>query len=493
MNTMPRRGPLFPTQRPLRQTLAAALLGTLLGTLLGASLAGAALAQTPAAAPQAEPALPYTVRATDKLIVLGRDLLRDPRDWPEVARFNRLRDPNLILPGQVLQIPLRLLKATPTTGRVVSVEGEVRLQGAAASAGMPLREGQRIETGPQGSAVLELSDGTRVKVLPASLAEVVTQRDYALRDAAASASTTWFSGLIRLSMGTVEALAARLQRRATPLQVETPTSLVGVRGTQFRVAYDNPATRNSRAEVLEGEVRADNTAQQTGTAVSGGFGVVVDPASRDMAPVRLLPAPDLSAWSASAQQPLTLPDPALAGASAYRVQVARDAGFDAIARDLRLPAGRLQVSDLPPGTWHVRVRGIDARGLEGLDSARQVALSAPAPVVPPRPLRVTLSTANWRQGATELQWRLEGLSADAAVRVTLARDASLANPIRSETVSGGRWSLGTLAAGTYHLRFELPGTAGGEPRRSDLYLLDISPDWGVSVFESSFALQPLQR
>ncbi len=70
---------------------------------------------------------------------------------------------------------------------------------------------------------------------------------------------------MRLSQGAVETLASKLGLRAIPLQIQTPTTVIGVRGTRFRIAQET-ATANARAEVMEGVVRADNTVQQSGTA-----------------------------------------------------------------------------------------------------------------------------------------------------------------------------------------------------------------------------------
>ena len=47
-------------------------------------------------------------------------------------------------------------------------------------------------------------------------------------------------------------------------EIVTPVAISAVRGTQFRVAFEDPAARNARTEVVEGLVRADNPAQQSG-------------------------------------------------------------------------------------------------------------------------------------------------------------------------------------------------------------------------------------
>jgi hypothetical protein len=171
-----------------------------------------------------EPSLAYTVQPGDKLIVLSREMLVRPDAWAEVARLNALPDPDVIRPGQTLNIPLRLLKYAPVSGRVVSVQGSVQQGSATAVVGSTVGEGTRLQTGADSSAVIEMSDGSRIQLLPASLAEVIASREYVLRDANASGTTKWFSGIIRLSQGAVETLASKLGLRATPLQIQTPTT-----------------------------------------------------------------------------------------------------------------------------------------------------------------------------------------------------------------------------------------------------------------------------
>ncbi len=126
----------------------------------------ATLAQTPAK----EPSLPYVVKPSDNLSKFGRDMLTSPRAWNEVAKFNQLKDPDVIFPGQKLNIPLRFLKSKPASGQVISTEGDVTLGGSAMQPGAALTDGAKIKTGPNSSAVIELGDGSRVKILPGSLA-----------------------------------------------------------------------------------------------------------------------------------------------------------------------------------------------------------------------------------------------------------------------------------------------------------------------------------
>ncbi len=454
----------------------------LLATFLIAS-AGDANAQIR----QTEPSLTYIIKPSDKLIRFSRDMLVSTKAWNDVARYNQLKNPDVIFPGQRLEIPLRYLKSKPASGTVVSAEGDVTLGGSATQPGAPVGDGSQIKTGSNSSAVIELGDGSRFKILPDSVAEVVTNRDYAMRDASASGSTNWFSGLMRLSVGTLEAVASKAARRATPLQVETPTSLVGVRGTEFRVAYDDPAAKSARTEVIEGKVRADNPAQQSGADLPTGTGAVVKPTEKEVKVVILLPAPDLGNISAEVLKPPgTWLMPVLAGASAYRVQVSSDEKFDKIVRDLKVGTDRADLASLANGNWFARVRGIDGQGLEGFDTVKLIA-------VKDGQWRVSYSSMSLVGGKTVLSWIGQQSSGQPMVASSysalIARDEALTQTVvKAEAPSSTpRMELGDLKPGVYFIR--LSSNSG---LASEIYRFEIPTNWGKSVFDQTSSLQAVK-
>ena len=459
--------------------------------------ASLSLAQTPppsgALGQGTEPSLSYTVKPSDKLIRMSSEMLVNPQAWNEIAKYNGLKDPNVIFPGQKLNIPLRFLKFQPANGKVISAEGDVRMGDTPMQVGAAVADGSRFRTGANSSAVIELADGSRVKLLPNSLAEVVASRNYAMRDASQSGSSTWFSGLLRLSAGALEALASKTTLRATPLQIETPTSLVGVRGTAFRVAFDDPAGKNSRTEVIEGLVRADNTGQQSGVDLPMGMGAVVDPAEKEVLAVKLLPAPDMTAVAADVFKPLGVWRlPVVAGASSYRVQVASDQGFDKIVRDLKATSASAELASLPKGNWFARVRGIDAKGLEGFDSVKLIA-------VKDGQWRISDSSMRVVDGKTVLNFTGSTPDGQAlptgAYAVVVARDAALTQTVASAEGSNAQLDLGALPPGEYFLRLSskpLAGTAASSAADSEVYRFELSANWGESVFDKTSALQAVR-
>lgn len=138
-----------------------------------------ALPVTAGPAHAAEPSVAFTVNASDTMIGLSNSVLVSPAAWREVAALNRLRSPYRIKPGQVLVIPQRLMRWQAVPVALVSSSSDVRVNDAVVAAGsapVTLAEGQRLHTGDSGSAVLEMNDGSRFKLPPSSLAEVINSR-----------------------------------------------------------------------------------------------------------------------------------------------------------------------------------------------------------------------------------------------------------------------------------------------------------------------------
>ena len=379
-----------------------------------------------AAPPAPEPVFLYTVRKGDELIKMSMESFSSPDDWKEIVTLNNLKNPDAIQPGQILKIPTRLMKLFPLNATLVSTSGDVQLGGTKVGTGTSVPEGSKLQTGRNSSAVLELADGSRVTMLPNTLAELATSRSYGLRgDTAATGSTNWFSGLLRLSTGVLETLAAKNVKRNSPLQIETPTSLVGVRGTQFRVAFDDPTSQNARTEVLEGNVRADNPAQSTGTDLAQGKGSVFNATVKAIAVVDLPKAPDLSKVPELIFKPQALwPMPAATTYKVFRVQIAGDQNFDKIVRDVVVKDGNAAFADLPNGQWFARIRSIRDDSIEGYDTVRVVqVMIPPQPFQPSRQWTITGNALEMMDGKQALRFGHTGLDASHAVvaSVKLAR------------------------------------------------------------------------
>jgi hypothetical protein len=451
-----------------------------------------------------EPYVSYTVQPNDSLQGLARTLLQQPSQWGQVAKLNGLKNPNLIYPGQVIDVPKSLLNLNSQpriaiTGKVLSVEGDVKLGGQAVQAGAAVPEGARLQTGPNSSAVVELGDGSRMQLMPKTLAEVTAQHGYALRDPSGSASTTWFSGAIRLVEGVLDTLAEKKAKRATPLEVTTPTSVVGVRGTQFRVAYEDPASGTARTEVIEGNVRNDITAQKVSANVGGGFGAAMKPTDREIKVVALLPAlptdqlpsqvvrngdakGSTAAWTVGA----------LKGAAGYRAQFATDEKFAQIRGDFKSASPAVDVTALANGSYYARVRGIDPAGIEGFDAIKLVQISA-APVAVTWPSEIYLgASASYRPDGPLLKINSRSTIKPEQLTVQVARDAAFTQGLQSTPVSPNATALLPNVPTDQRSYVRFTSSAPGQQSVSATFVMDVPANWGSTVLGLTQALQPVR-
>jgi hypothetical protein len=354
----------------------------------------------------AEPSIEFVVLQSDTLIGLSNSVLVSPAAWREVAQLNHLRNPNRIAPGQVLKIPTRLLRGNPVAATLVSAVGDVHVGDAAAAGGTTLSEGQSVQTGPGSSAVIEMADGTRLRLPPSSLAQVAESRQMGARAdtpaavGAANASSGWFAGTLRVLRGSVEVFATKVLR-AKPLEVITPTAVVGVRGTHYRVGIEDAGGDRTRGEVVEGLVRFDAAGGAKGADLAAGFGAVSDPSGAAPSVVKLLPAPDLAAVPERFDKPLVrfaLPQES----SALRIQIAADSAFDRIVSDqLLAPGSEVRIAGLDDAQWYLRARRVDTQGIEGFDADRAFVLKArPQPPA----YRAPRADAKQQVGPVEFAW-----------------------------------------------------------------------------------------
>jgi hypothetical protein len=131
----------------------------------------------------------------------------------------------------------------------------------------------------------------------------------------------------------------------------------------------------ARTEVLQGGVALQG--QRGGRQVNKGFGAVAEAGKPIPPPSPLLPPPNTAALSpVITKVPVRFSIPALKGAHAYRVQIAPNKRFDLLLFDAVTPTSEVRGPDLPDGDYVVRLRGIDAKGLEGRDAYHDFRLHA---------------------------------------------------------------------------------------------------------------------
>jgi len=383
----------------------------------------------------------YTVREGDTLWTLTQRFLTHQNLLPRLQAHNGVTRPRQLPPGTRLRIPYEWIRSDPVPARVIAVRGEVRAQGDSGAARRVqaqdlVQAGEVLTTPIEGHALLEFQDGSRLVLLSDSVLRVVVARAYATGT----------------SETRLELLRGRTENRVVPrgsqgvrFEIFTPAGITSVRGTEYRVSAEG--SEKARTEVLEGAVAVDGTGG--GVSVPAGFGSVVQAGAPPSEPVQLLPAPDLSALPARVPAlPAELDLQPVQGAHAYRVQLARDAAFESIVLDVLEPDPRLRLPVLPSGDYVLRVRGVDALGLEGMNAQRALELDAappPPPALSPEPGQAVTGRS--------IALHFSG-SPGLTHRVQVASDPAFAHIVRDvPDVTGSAYELdGGLAEGIYYWR-----------------------------------------
>ena len=154
-------------------------------------------------------------------------------------------------------LPILLLVFLPSvawaqgTLRVSSMLGPVEWRAAssrsfvALSANTPaVQAGDEVRTGPGGTLILEVPDGSYMVV---SENTTLTIEDF------------WsgsFKNLVNLMMGKVRFYVQRLGGKPNPYRVTTPTALIAVRGTTFEVTIDEAQAVEVRC--IEGRIAVES-------------------------------------------------------------------------------------------------------------------------------------------------------------------------------------------------------------------------------------------
>lgn len=308
----------------------------------------------------------YLVEEGDTLMDIGQRLLARPSNWVILQELNRIENDRQIPIGFKMRIPVRLLKPEPREAEVLAVRGTATGDGQALSPGDRIAAGASIETDDNAHVILQLPDGSELALPARSSARIQTLQGYAgIEDQDVS---------IRLEQGRVESNVRPQRGPAARYRIDTPTAVIGVRGTDFRVASD-PANNESRAEVTEGSVSVNASRRTQTQTLNEGFGLVARAGAAPSRPVPLLMPPPVETLPTLFERPLIrFTPPGVEGSIASRVQVRPLEGgaplFDEVVEhEARIP-------DLEDGQYLLQIRAIDTARIEGQDAHHAFTLKA---------------------------------------------------------------------------------------------------------------------
>ncbi|MCL2625570.1 MAG: FecR domain-containing protein [Cystobacterineae bacterium] len=332
--------------------------------LLGLLLGSAAFAQ--------QPSIPetYVVQPGDTCMGIAKKFFGSASEYPRLHLYNDMGPlPHNHKPGSIL----RLRAVTPEDAKGTALKSDalltmlratVNMRGAkmrewkSAERNQPLFRLDEVHTLSNASADILFRDHSTLQMKQNALIVIYGGSSSKVRSKKA--------GGVKLLQGELGVSLADL--RKPPAEIVTPSVEVSVRATQAIVEVDSEQT--SRISVQQGEAKI--TAQGKSVRLKSGQGIRVKKNTPPGAPARL---PSPPTWENSQMHELYLacgtqkiasnlqwrPSP-LSG-NRYRVEVAQDSQFQGPVHEKITEHPEFPLSELPPGTFYVRMRTLNKTGL----------------------------------------------------------------------------------------------------------------------------------
>jgi hypothetical protein len=307
--------------------------------------------------------LVYQMQPGDTLLGLVNKHMQSPDALKQLIQANRLTNVNRISVGQKIQIPRRLLKHIPSTATVTRLNCKtvILIDGNAASpikAGSILGEGAvlRIPAGCQFALTLE--DESTLRLMSGAVIQIKTLRRNPL-EASPEVKVELLDGRMEIDVP-----RKRLSNDA-PFQVLTPTSVAGVRGTEFRVGFD-AKQRTSQVEVKVGAVGARGGLEKSEKRTETGQGLAVMANGQSLDVEKLLMPPRyVSGEVQTGGKDWLLKFESPPQAERFWLVTADDANFGAILSEAQPTQAQVLAPDLSSKSVFYQWASISATGLMG--------------------------------------------------------------------------------------------------------------------------------
>ncbi len=386
----------------------------------------------------------YTVEPGDNLWTLTERYLPNITYVRKLQTYNAVAEPHFLAPGTILRIPLDWLRSELSSAQVVNVEGEAVTHDALLQKNKPLVSGEQlsnndeITTGDNASAVIEFKDGSRV--LLQNNTKIILKKIEQYLD------TDLIETRMFLERGRINTKVPKKSKGKSIFKITTPSASTAVRGTILRTESDTEQ-QIMRVEVVRGSVAVIGS--KTEKKIPAGYGLAIAKGQPLGEPDRLLSAPTL-------KKPPPLVDrlsamlvwDKLDGAINYRIQVFNDHETPVLVSDNFSNFSQINVPDLQDGQYTMRIRGIDAKGLEGEEVIHRYTMDArPEPPLPARP------DENAEIEAKDLQFRWAALEDATGYHLQLSKQDNFQTTLIDEVVEQVAYSHQLeMKAGLYYWR-----------------------------------------
>ena len=402
----------------------------------------------------------YTVTKNDSFERIYQKYMFKHADILTLSQLNQHKLSKKIQPNQVLIIPVEMLKKVPTNAEVLVANGDVMAMTLIANQKRKVNKGDVLNadttlvTGKNGLAKIRFADGSITNLQSNSSLSIQASFQYAGKGTHVVQ--------LKLAQGRTDEIANPNHQLVNRMQIETPSAVAAVRGTEFRVGAEGDIASQER---LEGQVGFSTAGQEV--LLAKGFGSAVEKDKAPLPPILLPAAPGVSAFDKHfGSVPVEFNLTPQAEAVAYISQLALDADFTQILNEQVIQSTKLSFDHLADGRYYLRLRAQEQHGLQGKDAIHVFNVKLLPPPPPPPELVEPLDEAVIPLAPTMLSWIAIPLANSYLVQI--ARDVNFENKIFERIASFNQLTItNSFGAGQFYWR--VPVLNAGKPQKFSNY------------------------
>lgn len=226
----------------------------------------------------------YKVVAGDTLSKISKEYLSNPRAWKELLKYNKIDSPNKIKPGLLLKIPdylakNKINKKPNAIAKITTKLGKVKYKKETDADWMDAKKDQLLESG----MILNTQERGVAEIVFFDDPEIIIQ----MRE----------KSILKIKLDKVRGIELvsgesfikflghpKKETQELKFNVTTPTSVAGVRGTEFNVSTDENGL--DKYGCSQGLIQV--SAQGETVEVPAGFGTIVKKGEAPQKPFKLL-------------------------------------------------------------------------------------------------------------------------------------------------------------------------------------------------------------
>lgn len=402
----------------------------------------------------------YTVIKNDSFERIYQKYLDKRASILALSELNHHKLSKKLQPNQILIIPFEMLKKLPVSAEVLLANGDVTatsVQGNdkhTVNKGELLSAGTSLLTGKNSLAKIRFADGSMTNVQSNSNLNIKSSFQYA--------GIETYVIELKLAQGRTDTTANPTHQIGNRMQIETPSAVAAVRGTEFRVGADGDLALQ---ETLEGQVGFSAAGQEV--LLAKGFGSAVEKDKAPLPPIALPDAPDVSTFANQFDALLVVFNlTPQADAVAYVAQLALDPDFTQILNEQLIKSTQLSFDHLPNGQYYLKIRAQEQHGLQGKDAIHAFNVKLLPPPPPPPELLEPLDETVIPLAPTTLRWT--AVPQAHSYFVQIARDVSFENKIFERVASFNQLTINhSFGSGQFYWRVAV--LSAGKPQKFSGY------------------------